>query len=177
MTVATRPTGSTGSRANPNSAGNPATRVAAQASTIVALSRSPSRTAHLPGPKRRLAPSSPWQTAAKNTKEPVSGRATNASGSTHRRSNSEANASAAAWRVVSTAFRPAFVRAPILRPPRSWPSSSCPRAPSCGSGRRTCPGSHRSGPRCARRPPHALGRCPSNLRPKERVYHRCARSP
>jgi hypothetical protein len=67
--------------------------------------------------------------------------------------------------------------AAAFRLPRSWPSSSCPRALSCGSGRRTCPCSHRSGrshvlPGRAARP-----RCPSSLRPWVVAAYRCGRAP
>jgi hypothetical protein len=67
--------------------------------------------------------------------------------------------------------------AAAFKPPRSWPSSSCPRALSCGSGRRTCRGSHRSGQAHAR--PRAVAGlwCPSSRRRWAAARHRCGRAP
>jgi hypothetical protein len=64
-----------------------------------------------------------------------------------------------------------------FRPPRSWPSSSCPRALSCGSGRRSDPYSRRTGGSPARPRPVAGLRCPSSRRRWAAARHRCGIAP
>ena len=62
--------------------------------------------------------------------------------------------------------------APTLTPPRSLPSSSCPRARGCGSGRRSGPGIRRSGSGSPRRRRCPGSRCPSTRGCKGRGRHR-----
>ena len=72
---------------------------------------------------------------------------------------------------------PAALADGSVKRPRSWPSSSCPRALSCGSGRCSGPGSRRNGRARAPPRPRSDPRCLSSRRLLAKASCRCGRAP